>query len=72
MSMMEEKMANREATDASIPVQQVMAATTAGTSTSTSATTAGTSTSTSANGHSMAQLEQVVVPTVAACKEVNT
>ena len=36
MSMMEEKMANREATDASIPVQQVIAATTAGTSTSTS------------------------------------
>ena len=54
MSMMEEKMASREAKDASIPMQQLSAV-----------VTDGTSTSAPTNGHSMTQLDQVVVQTLA-------
>ena len=60
MFMMEEKMASRKATDASIPVQQ---------------DTAGTSTPTSADGQSMTQLDQVVIPTVVTlhgCQAIQT
>ena len=54
MSMMEEKMASRDAKDATTSVQQ-----------STAAATGGTTTAVQAEIHSTSQLDQVVVPTLA-------
>ena len=55
MSTMEEKMASREAKDASLPMQQP-----------TAAATGGTATPALTESHSASQLDQVVIPTLAA------
>ena len=54
MSMMEDKMASRDAKDATTSVQQ-----------STATATGGTTTAVQAEIHSTSQLDQVVVPTLA-------
>ena len=55
MSTMEEKIASREAKDASLPMQQP-----------TAAATGGTATPALTESHSASQLDQVVIPTLAA------
>ena len=54
MFMMEEKMARRDARDATTSMQQ-----------STAAATGGTTTAVQAEGHSTSQLDQMVIPTLA-------
>ena len=54
MSIMEEKMASRDARDATTSMQQ-----------STAAATGGTTTTAQAENHSTSQLDQVVIPTLA-------